>query len=286
MRYILLCIIIAIIIMSAVHSGVCVVMEGVRVNNGTSLCVNCTNGTSWNVTNSNARAIFVPNATQAEFDAFRYNAPGVTVVPCGGCDGVMNITVTHTAGAVAPVSKTVTYGLVQTSLSGASKCWITQNLGATNQATSATDATEASAGWYWQFNRKQGWKYDTSLVPTSPAWDNTNDNTYTGWDPAKDPCTILLGAGWRIPTYTEWFNADGAPQNWASSTATFNSVLKLHMAGCLSFGALSLRGSSGYYWGRTQYSGTIGWYLYFNSGNSGMYNLNKAYGFSLRCLKD
>ena len=78
------------------------------------------------------------------------------------------LTVNHVAGTVAPVTKTASYGTVLTSITGASKCWITQNLGADHQATSATDATEPSAGWYWQFNRLQGYKNDG--VTLSPTW--------------------------------------------------------------------------------------------------------------------
>lgn len=113
-----------------------------------------------------------------------------------------SITINHVAGTVAPVTKTVTYGTLTSSLSGASKCWITRNLGASQQASSATDNTEASAGWYWQFNRKQGYQYTTTRTPSS-AWDATNDNSSATWEASKDPCTLELGSGWRIPTSTE-----------------------------------------------------------------------------------
>ena len=68
-----------------------------------------------------------------------------------------NITVFHDdVRGVAPTDTTITYGTVSTNLSGEDKCWITQNLGATQQATAATDATAASAGWYFQFRNVQG----------------------------------------------------------------------------------------------------------------------------------
>ena len=77
----------------------------------------------------------------------------VTVAWACGCP----LTVTHTAGTVAPVTRTVTYGTVSTTLTGATECWITQNFGAINQATSATDATDAAAGWYWEWDTQQGY---------------------------------------------------------------------------------------------------------------------------------
>jgi len=213
----------------------------------------------------------------------------VTFAAIVGHNSISNFTLAHTTtDGVAPVNKTITYGVVATAIGGTgTKYWITQNLGATNQATSAIDSTEPSAGWYWQFNRKQGYKYDTVRTP-SDAWDTTEDNTYTGWDPAKDPCTLLLGSGWRLPTKDEWTNADGAPQNWANRDDTYASVLKLHAAGNLSSsnGALNNRGSNGYYWSSTQNSSTHGYNLYFSSSYSLMYGNNKANGFGVRGLRD
>ncbi|NTW33612.1 MAG: hypothetical protein HGB12_13485 [Bacteroidetes bacterium] len=195
-----------------------------------------------------------------------------------------SLPVTHTLGnGIAPETKIVNYGTVTSSISGTSKCWITQNLGSTNQATSATDATEASAGWYWQFNRKQGYK-----VGPTPSWTITSINETSDWLPANDPCTIELGAGWRIPTNTEWTAAIGSPQNWANYTDTYNSVLKLHAAGYMraSNGSLDLPGSNGYCWSSTQGDNIDGWFIYFYSSGSGRVSDDKAYGYSLRCLKD
>jgi len=188
---------------------------------------------------------------------------------------------------VAPVDKAITYGTALSGLGGTGdKCWITQNLGSTNQAGAVSDSTEASAGWYWQFNRIQGYKHDGTTRTPATAWDATNDNTYTGWDPAKDPCTLELGAGWRLPTYTEYYNMDN-DNNWTTCLGPWNSALKLHAAGDLnsSTGALTYRGAFGSYWSSTQNDGTNGRYLYFYSGNSSMNLTTKAYGFSVRCLR-
>ena len=202
----------------------------------------------------------------------------ITTISC--CGGILAIT--HTIGTVAPESKSVNYGTVTTSLSGASKCWITQNLGSTNQAISADDATDAAAGWYWQFNRKQGYK----AGPT-PAWTITAISETSDCLAANDPCTIELGTGWRIPAYTEWLNAD-ATGSWANYTDTYNSVLKLHAAGELNFtgGALASRGTNGFYWSSVQVSSASGWQLVLHSSISYMSTSFKAYGFSLRCLRD
>ncbi|MDD5504617.1 MAG: hypothetical protein PHV77_04820, partial [Candidatus Omnitrophica bacterium] len=201
-------------------------------------------------------------------------------IPCGE-----SLSITHTAGSVAPVTKTVTYGTVLTSLTGTEQCWITQNLGADQQATSATDSTEASAGWYWQFNKPQGYKYDTARTP-STTWITSIDEN-SDWTTANDPCTLLLGSDWRIPTLTEWTNAD-ANGGWTDYTTAYNSVLKLHTAGYLhwSAGALYSRGAIGYYWSMTKSISSNGYCLYSSSSASAMQEASKAHGFSVRCLSD
>ena len=203
------------------------------------------------------------------------------------CDPTM--TVAHTVGTVAPVTKTVTYGLVATAIGGTgTKCWITQTLGADNQASSASDATEASAGWYWQFNRLQGYKHDGTTRTPETVWDTTQDNLSATWESTKDPCTQLLGSGWRIPTYTEWFNADAAPQNWNNYNDTYNSVLKIHAAGGLrsTDGSLVARSVSGVYWSSVQYDATYGNILLLNSSSANCFGMDKAFGVSVRCMRD
>jgi len=207
-----------------------------------------------------------------------FHAHNVTTFSCGS-----TLTINHTNGTVAPETKTVNYGTVTTSLSGASKCWITQNLGADNQAGGAGDNTNAAAGWYWKFNRMQGYK-----VGPTPAWVFAGINENSNWLAANDPCTTELGTGWRIPTYTELFNAD-ANGPWANYTDAYNSVLKFHAAGFLNNtnGVLTSRGTNGYYWSSTQFNNGNGWCLAFFSTGSDMSSANgKNYGFSLRCIKD
>ncbi len=196
------------------------------------------------------------------------------------------LTVTHSAGLVAPVTKTVTYGIAETVLSGANKCWITSNLGADNQAGSSTDATDAAAGWYWQFNKKRGYKHDGTTRTPSSTW-ISSINEVSNWIAANDPCAILLGTGWRIPTSTEWTNFDNN-DGWNNYNDTYASVIKLHAAGRLDSrnGSLDYRGSHGIFWSSTQFSDTPGWYLVITSGVSYIENGSKSFGFSIRCIKD
>jgi hypothetical protein len=193
--------------------------------------------------------------------------------------------ISHVAGNIAPVTKTVTYGTVTSIPGESSKCWITSNLGADHQASSVSDNTEASAGWYWQFNRKQGYKYEGSTRTPNDAWITSIDENYE-WQTANDPCGLLLGTGWRIPTSTEWSNVDGTG-SWTTWTDAWGSALKMHAAGFFAHdGSFNARGSTGCYWSATQISNTQASNLYFYNGASALGPEHKADGYTLRCLKD
>jgi hypothetical protein len=203
----------------------------------------------------------------------------------GGFTCGQSLIISHVAGLVAPVNKTTTYGTVTNIPGEVSKCWITSNLGSDHQATAVTDATEASAGWYWQFNLKKGYKHDGSTL--TPAWTITIINENSDWLSANDPCNLELGTGWRLPTYTEWYNVDNTG-GWTNANGPWGSGLKLHAAGCIegSSGLLYDRGTYGYYWSSTQYSSFSGWDLFFWGYNSNVLAYNKAHGFPVRCARD
>ena len=207
---------------------------------------------------------------------------GILTLPflCGS-----SITIYHMAGDISPVTKTITYGTITNIPGEVSKCWITSNLGADHQANAVDDATEASAGWYWQFNRKQGFKHTGTTL--TPGWAITSIDESSDWMTANDPCTIELGSAWRIPTYTEWYNVDNIG-GWTTWTGPWNSGLKLHGSGFLDFsnGSLYNRGLYGYYWSSTQGSSTYGCHLNFDIVSSVVNNNKKAYGFTLRCLRE
>jgi hypothetical protein len=200
------------------------------------------------------------------------------------CAQGSTLTVTHTAGDVAPVTKSITYQLVQSNLSGESKCWIAQNLGADRQALSLTDNSEASAGWYWQFNRKQGYKHDGLDRTPNGSWSIISENSH--WTSANDPCTLLLGSGWRLPLLTEWEIAAAAAYKQTNGNS-FNSDLRIHYSGHLDVanGQVSGRGIFVLFALKNQanndenYKGTDG-------GINNWNYTSKRVATSVRCLKD
>ena len=179
--------------------------------------------------------------------------------------------------------------------------WMDRNLGATQAATSSTDVD--AYGDLYQWGRfSDGHQCRTSnntatlssvdqpahgdfiLGPNSPYdWRSPqNANLWQGVNGSNNPCP----SGYRIPTEAE---LEAERLSWSSNTGAgaFASPLKLPMAGSRYFssGSLSSVGTSGYYWSSTV-SGASSRLLGFSSSNAFMYDYFRAYGFSVRCLKD
>ncbi len=202
-----------------------------------------------------------------------------------------DLVVVHTRGNVAPESKTVIYRTVKSSLTGEPKCWIIQNLGADHPAASGNDGSPETSGWYWQFNRKQGFSGAGGTVIPQTEWIDRIDEE-TGWLADQDPCALLLGTEWRMPAAAEW-EAAHKEGKWNSLAHTFDSELRLHAAGFIEplTGDHVSRGVYGAYWSSSEFSRTYGKYLYFYGGSSTMYhyafsNYTKSTGMTVRCLTD
>ncbi len=198
--------------------------------------------------------------------------------------GMSAVMVSHVAGFVAPVNKTVTYGTVTNLPGEPAKCWITQNLGAGRQATSVSDTSEASAGWYWQFNRKKGYKHNGTDV--TPSWPTASISEFSDWQKANDPCNLELGNNWRIPTASEWSNVISAG-NWVNWNDAWSSGLKLHGSGMVfnGSGSLLFRGTGGYFWSSSQRGTTNSFGINILNIGIDTTQFGKADGFSIRCIR-
>ena len=277
---------------------------GIHIPDFTQITWNWNNGPitlgyKWNTTNDWATAIDMGtsltttekrlnlNTTYARY-VWSYNTCGYSLPVTLIQTTLGSITINHIAGAVAPVNKTVTYGVV-TNIPGVTNLfWITSDLGADHQATAVDDDSEASAGWYWQFNRKQGYKHDGITRTPNTKW-ISNIDEYSDWVAPNDPCAIELGNGWRLPTVTEWTNVKNGG-GWTDWNGPWNSGLKMHAAGALTFasGLPSARGSVGNFWSSSQETASTvwGWYMEFLQIGLIIDNMiPKANGFSVRCVK-
>ena len=188
----------------------------------------------------------------------------------------------NTSNGIAPVNKKITYGVYTSNVSGTPKMWITQNLGAERPGISYDEANIISSGWYFQFNRKQGYQVDFySRIPNT-TW-ITKIEEDSNWLITNDPCRIELGGKWRLPTMNEWIQEIVV---WKDGG--FFSPLKLISSGFLSSQGGDLNqqwGIAGAYWTNTQMTPS---YAYYLGGGYYFFERNdvKALGFPCRCVMD
>lgn len=176
-------------------------------------------------------------------------------------------------------------------------CWLDRNLGASNAATSSTDAL--AYGDLFQWGRQaDGHEIRTPLsstisntfsldTPNDPRfvkvgngdWRSDNNNNRWNANPmVNNPCP----SGWKVPTQTQWQD-----QGITNAASAF-SKLKLANAGYReeSDGSIYYENTNGYYWS-SSINGTLSYNLGLavNSANSA-YSNTRASGRSVRCLKD
>ncbi|MBX2948086.1 MAG: hypothetical protein KF704_02315 [Crocinitomicaceae bacterium] len=185
------------------------------------------------------------------------------------------------------------------------KTWMDRNLGASQVATSMTDANAKGDLYQWgrvgdghqcrnslttstisstvqpghnRFIIGAGWAttFDWHSVANPVLWDGVNG--------VNLPCPT----GYRIPTIAEW---DAERLSWSSNDdiGAFNSPLKLIRAGQRFYLNGSVNSNSFYYWSSTTYqNGTRT--LNINGLSPGIaqitWDIYRAYGNSVRCIKD
>ena len=202
----------------------------------------------------------------------------------------------YAAGSVFCASGATTVVAVINSSTG--KTWMDRNLGASQVATSSTDAD--SYGDLYQWGRgSDGHQCRTSVTTATlsstdvpgnanfilPSFDwrsPQNTSLWQGVNGVNNPCP----SGYRLPTEIE-MDAERASWTSNSSAGAFASPLKLPMAGFrfYSDGSLGSVGSHGRYWSST-FSGSDSRYLFFFSSDASMFTYYRAGGGSVRCIKN
>jgi len=182
------------------------------------------------------------------------------------------------------------YKLVESDWKGGeNRIWTDLNLGATGYVKDVDDDFGPRAGWYFQFNRLQGYFHDGSTRIPDNNLDLVNENT--DWEVENDPCNVAFGGEWRIPTASEWqafriaSSAYGGMDSGNRDDA-FSSILRLHAAGLLDGkGNISQRGTDGYYWSSDHDGGDSG-ALVIEPADSEFSYGNPSFAMTLRCVKD
>jgi uncharacterized protein (TIGR02145 family) len=257
---------------------------------------------------TNAKGFLPPRMTTTERDGITSPATGLTIYNttknclewwngsfwydgCGGTPYPMNSVF---CASVGPTD------IVDVQNPTTSKIWMDRNLGATRAATSVSDVSAYGDLYQWG-RRSDGHQCRNStttyilsttdqpanglfiLTNASPFdWrSTTNDNLWQGVIGVNNPCP----SGYRLPTEAEWTAEYGT---WSAQTASggYSSRLKLPTAGQRQRdnGSLLVVGM-GYYWSSTITS-TSARYLYPSTFGVAMNTNNRAYGNSVRCIKN
>ncbi|TAD91767.1 MAG: hypothetical protein EAY75_03525 [Bacteroidetes bacterium] len=105
---------------------------------------------------------------------------------------------------------------------------------------------------------------------------------WSGSAAENNPCP----SGFRIPTAAEW-NQERLSWGTNNAAGAFASPLKLPMSGYRYYENASLNnvGDAGFYWSSTG-STSNSRILYFFFNTADMESYPRAYGFSIRCIKD
>ena len=199
--------------------------------------------------------------------------------------GTSSVTFTY-AGA------SVTYGTVTNPATG--RCWLDRNLGASQVATSSTDALAYGDLFQWGRGddghqlRTSGTSSSASsstspgnLFITTNPWYTGSSVLWQGVDGINNPCP----SGWRVPTKAE---LDQELGSWVTpnSAGAFASPLKLPLAGARIFdGRIFFLNSGGYYWSSTMASINNSNYLTFASSSASTGDVGRVVGHSVRCIK-
>jgi len=251
---------------------------------------------------STTKGLLPPRMTEAQRNAIANPATGLIVycTDCGEAQIYNGTAWTNMRGGTASVA----VPHVTNPITG--KTWMDRNLGASQVATSSTDAAAYGDLYQWgraadgHESRSSGTTSTnaTTAVPNAGnPWDGlfitedsypydwltTQQNTlWQGVGSINNPCP----SGYRLPTDAEW---DAERASWSSNDAAgaYGSPLKLTVGGYryYSSGSLTAVGFFGFYWSST-ISDVHVQVIDFYSTNTAIGFSNRAFGFSVRCIKD
>lgn len=185
--------------------------------------------------------------------------------------------------------------------SATGRIWMDRDLGALRVATKSADPDAYGSLYQWG-RLTDGHEYRASGTTSITTSDNVpghgdfitkNDSPYDWRVPQEDslwqgvsgtnnPCPD----GFRLPTRTEWQN-EGLSWGSQDAAGAFASPLRLVVSGSRSgfSGRLSNAGTDGWYWSST-FGVISAKVLSFGSGGASLSALYRAYGLSVRCIKD
>ena len=179
------------------------------------------------------------------------------------------------------------------------QCWMQESIDV-NPTESPTWVNSSDVGWYGYYNDNYQAAGEGTLLQWSAAMNGATTERAQGVCPTD----------WHIPSDCEWMYLEnslgmtiaeqqgtgsrnsgtvGSKLSTLTANGTNSSGFTALLAGLRSAnGPFTSRGSSGSWWSSSEPSATTAHHRYLVSGQEGVSrnSFNKAYGFSVRCLKD
>ena len=227
----------------------------------------------------------------------------ITYTAIDSANNTTSATRTVTVEAFIITYNGTTYSTVTSPYTG--KVWLDRNLGAAQVCTIYTDT--ACYGDYYQWGRDfDGHQDSTSANTTTQATDvNNAGNSFitSGSSPydwttadsngnlrtvnwSKTDGTSVCPMGFRVPTLTE-LKAETLDNGVSNSATAFSNFLKLPVAGYRHnyAGGLNGQGTYGYVWTSSvnDFNSDI---VNFNNSGAATNDYGRAYGLTVRCLRD
>ena len=240
--------------------------------------------------------------TQIEADVTANTTSGTVTVTVNGQSATSSESVTiKQAPVIGDWLRDETTEVVEVVNPTTGKIWMDRNLGASQVATSSTDA--AAYGDLYQWGRAaDGHESRTSATTTTLAtsdtpghgdfitnesspydWHNPqNENLWQGVNGINNPCPI----GYRLPTEAEW---EEEINTWSSTDAAgaFDSPLKLPLPGKrYRSGTFDFLEEEGHYWSSTIINNDSRYISIEIDFNYSELIGDRASGNSVRCIKD
>ena len=289
-------------------SGVLLEWDAVPGSVGVLLKVDLPSGTSLNrrIVGPELDQFAVPDAvlTGGSTYTWRVQATCSTLRPFDLTPISASSTFTVGSGSSCPATLTDIDGNVYNTVEIGSQCWMEDNLATETYGDGSAIPTGLS---------NSAWSSTTSGAFAVYADNPANKGTYGllyNWYAVADPRSICP-AGWHVPTDAEWtqltdhLGGESVAGGQMKTTGTLGAGTGLWFApntdatnssgfsglpgGYRNFlGFFLTQGANGYWWSSGENSTGSAWYRILDYGNGSAYrnDINKHYGFSVRCLRD
>jgi uncharacterized protein (TIGR02145 family) len=214
------------------------------------------------ITNATSYTLFVPVRTLTEQQSFLNNLPAGVTALTNACEWETTAILWGTEYPIVGIG---------------SQCWMAKNIAYLPSVVGPGTGSETISYYY---------VYGYNGTDVSAAKATSNYTTYGvlyNWTAANTACP----SGWHLPTDAEFTTLTNTTNSKEAliSAGWFNNLFAGYRG---TSGSFIYLGSDADFWSSSASSSSNAWSRYLHTSYSSVYryNDNKAFGFSVRCLRD